>query len=573
MIISGGVRFSGGIGFLPGPVPTPVLTFFNTGTISILSTITSYFNTLTTTLIPSNGYGAISFSDSNPSVSSIDSNSGLVTFIGLGISTITAIQSSIYLLNNSSSTSYTVIFGIPSISFTATTSTMIPSNTFTFIAATIPVSGGIVYSISSSSVASIDSSTGLLTAIYSGTEIVTATLPSSPTNISVSTSAYLTVVPASPILSFPSNSQTIQLSNNSFASVATTNVSGGNFGQIVYSVSDATIATVNSSTGLISPVNFGSTTVYANQQQSYGYNYAATTSYSLVIAGSYNISYMIVAGGGGGGSLGGGGAGGVLTGTTPVSHGTNYTVTVGSGGTGATVNSSLNIKGGSGTNSILSGLDITTVTAIGGGGGGIVSSPLAVSGGNGGSGGGGGGSNPITNPGGSGTPGQGNNGGSGKSGGGGGGGAGAVGGNSSGSVPAYSGSAGNGGAGTTVSITSTPVSFTVGGGGAGGTFGSGAPLYKTLAGGTGGSGVGGPSSAGSAGGSGSPNTGGGGGGGSFILPSSYYNSGAGGSGIVVIWYQWQSQLGSGGSVSSSGSGPSTVWIHTFGATGSSTFTA
>ena len=46
------------------------------------------------------------------------------------------------------------------------------------------------------------------------------------------------------------------------------------------------------------------------------------------------VNYLIVAGGGAGGdSVGsGGGAGGVLTGTSSVSSGTPYTITVGSGG-------------------------------------------------------------------------------------------------------------------------------------------------------------------------------------------------------------------------------------------------
>jgi len=60
----------------------------------------------------------------------------------------------------------------------------------------------------------------------------------------------------------------------------------------------------------------------------------------------YSINFLIVAGGGAGaGNLGGGGgAGGLLTGTTSLSSGTVYTITVGAGGT---ADSSIGIQIGS----------------------------------------------------------------------------------------------------------------------------------------------------------------------------------------------------------------------------------
>ena len=107
--------------------------------------------------------------------------------------------------------------------------------------------------------------------------------------------------------------------------------------------------------------------------------------------GTIDVEYVIVAGGGGGGrgegnptgdGAGGGGAGGVLTGTTKLLASTNYTVTIGGGGTGGT-NGAL---GTNGSNSIFGDL-----IAIGGGAGGSDEGPGGVSFGqgyNGGSGGG-----------------------------------------------------------------------------------------------------------------------------------------------------------------------------------------
>ncbi|MEJ6573802.1 MAG: hypothetical protein QNL78_01575 [Actinomycetes bacterium] len=87
-------------------------------------------------------------------------------------------------------------------------------------------------------------------------------------------------------------------------------------------------------------------------------------SYVLTIPNSVtSVDYLVVGGGGGGGS-GGGGGGGVLQGTSySVTAGTNYNVTVGSGGTGGS-------GSGSGTNATNGGSStFATITTLGGGSG------------------------------------------------------------------------------------------------------------------------------------------------------------------------------------------------------------
>ena len=223
--------------------------------------------------------------------------------------------------------------------------------------------------------------------------------------------------------------------------------------------------------------------------------------------GGYSASYLFSAGGGGGtdngGGGGGGGAGGLVTGTTTLSSGSTYTVTVGAGGAGGIVYA----PGASGSNSSVTGL----TTAIGGGYG--ASTTTSLVGGSGGSGGGG----SYALAAGSGTSGQGNSGGAGSAsapnyGGGGGGGASAAGSNGTSSV------GGNGGAGTASSITGSSVSYSGGGGGgaAGGTAG------------TGGAGGGGNGST-AKGSNATANTGGGGGGG-----ANGNGGGNGGSGIAIL---------------------------------------
>ena len=237
--------------------------------------------------------------------------------------------------------------------------------------------------------------------------------------------------------------------------------------------------------------------------------------------GSYNNDttqdheYLIIGGGGSGGmdKAGGGGGGGYLNATgLSLTGGNAYTVTVGAGAANVTSN----IRGISGSDSILSGTGISTLTADGGGGGGN-SGNDAYDGGSGG----GAGYNSAVGVGTAGPPRQGYNGGAGLtsgalSGGGGGGGA-AVGNDGT------SGNGGSGGAGEAFDIleTGTDVYYCGGGGGSSATGGA-------VGGGTGGGG-----NSGGVGQSGSAGTNGkGGGGGAAAVSSS--QTGAGGSGIVIL---------------------------------------
>ena len=204
---------------------------------------------------------------------------------------------------------------------------------------------------------------------------------------------------------------------------------------------------------------------------------------------SINSSYLVVAGGGGGGggggdanftySGGGGGAGGLLQGSITFTKSTTYTITIGAGGAGGVgVNSG---PGSNGANSSIIGSGVSIITIGGGAGGGAV---VGVST-SGGSGGGAGARNGTSQTGSAGTTGQGNSGGNGgggtaNSGGGGGGGAGGAGtsGNS-----LYSGNIGSGGAGLSIAITGSSVTYA-----AGGTPTAATPSYAGSGGGGGGGG-------------------------------------------------------------------------------------
>ena len=263
------------------------------------------------------------------------------------------------------------------------------------------------------------------------------------------------------------------------------------------------------------------------------------------------LDFLVVGGGGGGGGWtgGGGGAGGYRTSTQTLSTtGTVITVTIGAGGSGGPHGSSLS-RGTSGGNSQVSGSGLTTITSAGGGGGGGYTSGSQESGADGGSGGGSGHRN--TNPGSGNTPStspsQGNDGGDGSQSSynmGGGGGAGAV-----GNDGVNNASGGEGGIGVANNITGASVYYAGGGSGA---IQSNRSVTGYNPSPLGGGGYGGAYQ-GTAGSSGTPNTGGGGGG---NRDAGAY---AGGSGIVIIRVPTAQYTGTvGGSPAVSTNGNNTI---------------
>ena len=176
-----------------------------------------------------------------------------------------------------------------------------------------------------------------------------------------------------------------------------------------------------------------------------------------------SVTYLAVGGGGGAGTNntdygGGGGGGGMLEGTLALTQGNVYTITVGAASTARDTN---------GSNTVISGTGITTVTAYGGGAGGYgwngSSAGAGASGGNGGGAGGRSGNGAYTTYGGSALNAGGYSGGNTPSygaGSAGGGGAGSGGGSAPG---AGSNTGGNGGAGRSSSITGTATYYAGGG--------------------------------------------------------------------------------------------------------------
>jgi hypothetical protein len=249
------------------------------------------------------------------------------------------------------------------------------------------------------------------------------------------------------------------------------------------------------------------------------------------------IEYLLIGGGGGGGmgrravqgGGGGGGAGGYLSGSLTLNTGSSYSITIGSGGIGAST-SSLAANGGD--------TIAFSLTAFGGGAGGTSwTGSLQPDGSNGGCGGGSAFSSSIFSTGSQGGNGA-KSGAPSNSNGGGGGGA-----NENAPVPG--GSGGNGGSGKLWLDVQDTYYAGGGGGGNGSIFSTGGT------GGVGGGGTGANENAFAT--AGTTNTGGGGGGGYYANTFGLNSYGAnGGSGVVVIRYNGTPQLSSGTIVQAAG---------------------
>jgi hypothetical protein len=266
---------------------------------------------------------------------------------------------------------------------------------------------------------------------------------------------------------------------------------------------------------------------------SYRYHLFTSTSAFVVESGKSDCEIAVIGAGGGGGRWGAGGGGGAkepASGyTTQNLSAGSYTVTVASGGIGALT---INVKGGTPSDTSFAGT--STITAKGGGGGGTAGSETGA---NGGSGGGGSGAAAAATPGGTASGSNTNAGGTASPsapnyGSGGGGGATAVGGNGT------STAGGNGGAGlalSTIDANLTSANFSTFSGMTVISSGGGGGCFRGGTGGTGGTGAGNGTNSNNTGGNATAFGAGGGGGGNAVAGDGLGGNGYGG--LVIVRYR------------------------------------
>lgn len=152
---------------------------------------------------------------------------------------------------------------------------------------TIASGGAITYAISSTTIATVNPTTGAITPVSAGTATVTASLAAQPGKNGAASASYTLTITApdpTPTLTFAAGPYTCSVGSSAACTwIATSSVPSG--GAITYSVSPTTVATVNATTGAITPVAAGTATVTATQAASVGKNLQATATYTLTIIG------------------------------------------------------------------------------------------------------------------------------------------------------------------------------------------------------------------------------------------------------------------------------------------------
>jgi DNA-binding beta-propeller fold protein YncE len=179
---------------------------------------------------------------------------------------------------------------VPTLTFAATTlSCQIgnPAACSDIATSSIPGGGTITYTSSNPAVATIDANTGVVTAVSAGTATVTATQAAKPGANQERTATYaLTITAPDPVptLTFAVGPYTCVVGTpNGCSWTATSSVTNG--GVITYSIIPTTVATINASTGVVTPVAPGTATVTAIQAAMVGKNASASATYTLTVTG------------------------------------------------------------------------------------------------------------------------------------------------------------------------------------------------------------------------------------------------------------------------------------------------
>ena len=194
------------------------------------------------------------WSSSNTAVATIDANTGLVTSVAAGSSTITYEVTSGAGCSNSVTTTYTVN-ALPS----TPDFTLQPSICVGSTVNLVPTISGGVWSSSNTSTVAVDAA-GSLTGVSSGNADITYTLTNAASCSSSVTKS--TVINALPTVAAIAGNNTVCLGST----ITLTNDStGGVWGSI-----NTAVATIDATTGLVTPVAAGSTTITYTIQSAAG---------------------------------------------------------------------------------------------------------------------------------------------------------------------------------------------------------------------------------------------------------------------------------------------------------------
>ena len=258
-------------------ITTPFVVTKNTPAITNFSVPEKLFGNAPFKLIPptSNGNGAFTYTSSDTSVATI--NRDMVTIVGIGSSTITAVQAS---TANFVSGSITAVFqvdsGTPVLSgFVVPTKTALDAS-FAIVTPTTNSDGAFTYTSSNTDVATIEGD--VVTIIGSGTSTITAEQAGTEKYLSGTITATFTVNPITTVLTnFPALSSA--LGNADFTITPPTTNSDGAF---TYTSSRLSVATISGD--VVTIVGGGTATITAVQSSTTKYTSATITTQIQVSA-------------------------------------------------------------------------------------------------------------------------------------------------------------------------------------------------------------------------------------------------------------------------------------------------
>jgi uncharacterized protein YjdB len=291
--------------FTATSTPSPTLAFATptSAAVALGATLT---NAATSTL-SGGSYGAIGYTSTNPSVATVNATTGLVTGLAVGTTTITATQAAVLGVNAQATQTYllTVNANAPAVasatsaSITTTSATLGGNVTATGGATLTAV--GVAYSITATNSNPQLSGTGVTNVAVSGTPttgVFTVNAASLIPGTAYSYAAYATngvgttytsvgtftaTATPTPTLTFATPTAASVAFGATLTNAATSQLSGGTYGAISYASSAPAVATVDVTTGLITGIAVGTTTITATQAAVYGINAQATQTYLLTV--------------------------------------------------------------------------------------------------------------------------------------------------------------------------------------------------------------------------------------------------------------------------------------------------
>ncbi len=223
--------------------------------------------------------GAFTFSSSDSKVLSVDS-SGNVKVVGVGTATITVKQGSTANYEAASaSVTVKVGKGSPAFERLSPISKEFGDASFTFAPTGSPSSGVMSYSSSNAAVATVNTSTGVVTITGVGVTSLSATQAATDNYGSASTDVLLTVGRGTPTL----GSFVLPAKNFGDAAFSVTAPASTSTGAFSYASSNPSVATINSSTGLVTLVGVGTSTITATQAATIRHTSATITSTLTVL--------------------------------------------------------------------------------------------------------------------------------------------------------------------------------------------------------------------------------------------------------------------------------------------------